>query len=248
MLRSRDLSIDPPVIAHRGANVFAPENTLAAFLKAKELGLSWVEFDIQLSADNELVVIHDEDLVRTTSGQGRVMDYSYEYLKTLDAGTWFDPCFSQERILDLKTLLSFLYEHHLSANIELKSFQHCDDMLVQKLLEVLDQNHFTSNPLISSFSIPVLKLVRKKSSHILLGFLMDQWQSNWEMVCDQLHCVAVNINHRLLTEKRVQVIKSTGRKVLAYTVNDEARARLLYSWGVDAIFSDCPLEIIHMKM
>jgi glycerophosphoryl diester phosphodiesterase len=250
MHHSTDLSIVPPIIAHRGANAYAPENTLAAFLKAKELGLAWVEFDVMLSSDNELVVIHDEDLARTTNGQGAVIDYPYAFLNTLDAGTWFDPQFSTERILNLQTVLTFLYEHQLSANIELKALQHRDEVLVKNVVEILDhyEGRFTSTPLISSFSRPVLALVRNKSPDTLLGFLMDEWQSDWEKYCDQLQCVAVNVNYTILTYARAQAVKSTGRKLFAYTVNDDACATLLYSWGVDAIFSDCPSNIVNMKV
>lgn len=249
MPHSIDLSIVPPIIAHRGANAFAPENTLSAFLKAKEFGFNWIEFDVMLSADNELVVIHDEELARTTNGLGAVMDYSYDHLQKLDAGSWFNSTFSAERISDLQTVLTFLYEHQLSANIELKALQNRDDILVKKVLEVLNKNRklFTSPPLISSFSRSVLESVSKKSPDTLIGFLMDQWESDWEMFCDQIKSIAVCINHNILTKERVNAIKSTGRQILTYTVNDVARAKLLYSWGVDAIFSDCPLEIVNMQ-
>ena len=67
-----NLVIQPPIIAHRGASLYAPENTLAAFRKAKTLGINWVEFDVMLSADDEPIIIHDETLERTTNGKGKV--------------------------------------------------------------------------------------------------------------------------------------------------------------------------------
>jgi glycerophosphoryl diester phosphodiesterase len=248
MLRSTDLLMIPSVIAHRGANFFAPENTLAAFLKARELGFSWVEFDVMLSADNELVVIHDEELARTTNGVGAVLDFSLHDLQKLDAGSWFHPRFSSARISTLQTVLTFLYEHKLSANIEIKALQSRDEIVVQKVLAVLAENvgKFTSPPLLSSFSPVVLKRVREHSPNSLLGFLMHEWLIDWEQQCDQLRCVAVNINQEILTAERVAVIKASGRKLLAYTVNTRARAEQLYAWGVDAIFSDCPQEIVDM--
>src|SRR5438552_7543288 len=86
------------IIAHRGASALAPENTLAAFHKAKEIGAKWVEFDCMLASCGEVVVIHDETLDRTTNGLGRVIDYPYSYLKTLNAGSWFNPIFADEKI------------------------------------------------------------------------------------------------------------------------------------------------------
>jgi glycerophosphoryl diester phosphodiesterase len=243
-----DLHIIPRVIAHRGANRFAPENTLAAFLKAKQLGFNWVEFDVMLSADHELVVIHDEELMRTTNSCGQVIDYPYSFLKELDAGSWFGSQFSAERISSLQTVLSFLYEHGLSANIEIKALQNCNELVAAKVLEALHTNagHFTSPPLISSFSQEVLQIIRKNAQHYLLGFLMHEWMSDWAMICDELQCIAVGVNHRILTQKRVQTIKTTNRQVLAYTVNNKKRAEQLFNWGVNAIFSDCSQEMIDM--
>lgn len=243
-----NLRIMPPVLAHRGANRFAPENTLAAFLIAKKLGFHWVELDVMLSADNELVVIHDEELARTTNGTGAVIDYPYDFLKQLDAGSWFSPTFSMERISTLRNVLAFLYENQLSVNIEIKALQHRDELVVQKFLEVFNDQavQYVSPPLVSSFSMPVLQLVRKQSPDCLLGFLMDDWQTDWEKQCDLLQCIAVNVNQALLTQERAAAIKASGRQLLAYTVNEQARAKQLYSWGVDAIFSDCSQEIVDM--
>ncbi|MBV8802301.1 MAG: glycerophosphodiester phosphodiesterase [Gammaproteobacteria bacterium] len=248
MFQFPDLHIIPRVIAHRGANRFAPENTLSAFLKAKQLGFNWVEFDVMLSADHELVVIHDEELMRTTNGNGQVIDYPYSFLKELDAGSWFHSQFAAERISSLQIVLDFLYEHNLSANIEIKALQNCNELVVIKVLDILQRNsgRFISQPLISSFSHEVLQIIRKNAPNYLLGFLMHEWISNWEMICDELQCVTVNVNHRILNQKRIQAIKITNRQVLAYTVNHTKRAEQLFAWGVDAIFSDCPKEIIEM--
>jgi len=243
-----DLHIIPRVIAHRGANRFAPENTLAAFLKAKQLGFHWVEFDVMLSADHELVVIHDEELKRTTNGHGQVIDWSYSSLKELDAGSWFDSQFSGEKISTLQTVLDFLYEHGLSANIEIKALQNCNALVASKVLDVLHQNtgRFISPPLISSFSQEVLQIIRRNNPHYLLSFLMHEWIADWEMICNELQSVAVGVNHHILDQKRVQAIKTTDRQVLAYTVNNKKRAAQLFAWGVDAIFSDCSQEIINL--
>lgn len=248
MLYFPNLHIIPRVIAHRGANRFAPENTLAAFLKAKQLGFSWVEFDVMLSADHELVVIHDEELMRTTNGKGQVIDYPYSSLKELDAGSWFNPSFSEEKIPTLQMVLDFLYKHGLCANIEIKALQNCNDLVAEKVLDILQKNegNFISPPLISSFSQNVLQIIRKNAPRYLLGFLMHEWIADWEIICEDLQCVAVGVNQRIFTPKRVQAIKKTDRQVLAYTVNNKKRAQQLFAWGVDAVFSDCPKEIIDM--
>ena len=77
------------IIAHRGAKSFAPENTLIAFQKAKDMGVCFIELDVRLSNDDSLMIIHDEFLNRTTNGEGSIHDWTYEELRTLDAGSWF---------------------------------------------------------------------------------------------------------------------------------------------------------------
>lgn len=241
-----NLSIQPPVIAHRGASVFAPENTLAAFRKAKTLGVNWVEFDVMLTADDEPVVIHDEKLNRTTNGKGLVINYTYQEIKKLDAGSWFDPTFSTEKIPSLIEVIDLLNQLQLSANIEIKAQEGKEELTVKKVLAIINQqwanNH--SQPLISSFSLPILEWVRHHSATSMLGFLMHRWNKEWEKICDRLQCVSVDVNYKILTQRKVKKIKDSNRTLLAYTVNDAELARTLFSWGVDAVFSDNPEKVL----
>jgi len=238
------LSFVPPVIAHRGASLFAPENTLAAFSKAKDLNLKWVEFDVMLTATGEAVVIHDEDLDRTTNGHGRVINSSYEYLKTLDAGSWWNPKFSNERIPLLQDVLDLLHEKQLAANLEIKALPGYEEITVQSIAAIFEKNTQQLPLLLSSFSHITLKITRKLLPSASLGMLIDEWQPDWQDFCEGIHAAAININHSLLTPDRIRAIKEKNYTLLAYTVNTIERARELLSWGVDAIFSDCPEEIL----
>jgi len=230
------------IIAHRGASALAPENTLAAFRKASEIGAKWVEFDVMLAACGEAVVIHDETLDRTTNGQGRVMDYPYSWLQTLDAGSWFNPIFSREKIPTLADVLLVLNQLDLGLNIEIKPAAGYEDETVKKVLDVIQLNWPADKkpPLISSFSKIVLETVRQYSSTHLLAYLMDEWRTDWKKACDDLNCVSVDINHHILNPARVDEVKSTNRLILSYTVDDPMIARQLFDWGVDSIFSNCP--------
>src|SRR5690242_18360485 len=100
--------INPPVFAHRGANQYAPENTLAAFRKAKALGITWLELDVMLSKDQQVIVMHDETVDRTTNGHGLVNQYSYAALRELDAGSWFDKQFKGEKIPSLYEVIELI--------------------------------------------------------------------------------------------------------------------------------------------
>ncbi len=239
-------SLIPPIIAHRGASAHAPENTLAAFIKAKHLGLKWVEFDVMLSSEGEAVVIHDDDLERTTDGQGQVASYPYSYLKTLDAGRWFDSAFVEQRIPLLRDVLHLLHNLHLAGNLEIKPLPGHEHATVERVFETLKKNsaYLPSILLITSFSPIVLRMVRKISSSATLGVLYDEWYPDWQALCIEVQAVSVNLNQRVLTKARVKEIKENGYLLLAYTVNDIDRAQELLDWGVDAIFSDCPNPIL----
>ena len=240
--------IKPPIIAHRGLSAAYPENTLLAFRKAKEAGLNWVEFDVMLSADEELIVIHDETLQRTTNGVGSVNDYSYAQLKEFDAGSWFSPKFKSERIPTLQEVVELLNQLRLCANIEIKAQAGYEALTVRNVLHTLKThwNSTTSQPLISSFSVEILQQVRKQSATSLVGFLMHEWRDDWQRVADDLQAVTVNVNCDVLTAARVDGIKATNRLVLSYTVNNKEKASQLYGWGVDAVFSDCPSEMLQL--
>lgn len=107
------------VIAHRGFSGQAPENTLASFQKAVELGSDMIELDVRFSKDGQVVVIHDDTIDRTTNGRGKVADYTLKELKQFDAGSWFAPQFSGERIPTLKEVLE-LVKGKVLVNIEIK--------------------------------------------------------------------------------------------------------------------------------
>lgn len=240
------LQFHPPVIAHRGASGYAPENTLSAFTKAAQLGVKWIEFDVMLTADNIPVIFHDESLERTTNDHGLIADRSYAYLQTVDAGRWFDPIYSYEKIPSLRQVLQFLENTHLSANIEIKAPHGHEEALVTRVLaEVspyLTAKNFTF--LFSSFSIDALHCLRKYSPDCYLGLLMHEWLPNWKMLCKSLNCVSVHVNQEILNERRVHEIKATDRALLSYTVNVPERAQELFSYGVDAVFTDVPDKIL----
>ncbi len=237
------LQFQPPVIAHRGASSYAPENTMTAFTKAIQLGVKWIEFDVTLSADDVPVIFHDDKLERTTDGKGYIWSHPYSVLAKLDAGSWFDPMYSSERIPTLLEVLEFLGNYGVAANIELKSQPGHEEKLVKRILQ--DMAKLKSSPmpeqlLFSSFSIDALRYLRKYAPERQLGLLQHEWHHEWRSICTQLGCVSINVNKKILTPDFADEIKNMNMFLLVYTVNDPARARELYSMGVDAVFSDNP--------
>ncbi len=114
----------PIIYAHRGASKAAPENTMPAFELAAKQGADGIETDVQLTKDQIPVLIHDENVRRTTDGIGFVQDYTYKELQELDAGSWFSSTYSNTTIPTLDQLLAWNKKKKLKLNIELKKWCH----------------------------------------------------------------------------------------------------------------------------
>jgi glycerophosphoryl diester phosphodiesterase len=233
------------VIGHRGACGHAPENTLVSMSKAHELGIKWVEFDVKLAKCGELVIFHDSLLERTTNGMGSIANHDFLAIADLDCGSWFSQQYVGEKIPTFKQLLSHVASLNLGINVEIKP---CEGKDLETALQTLDHlmSHWpvaSQPPLISSFS--KIALQAAANWHFPLGYLINCWDSSaWEEVLDHCNCIALHVDQKILTPQRVAQVKKKGLLLLAYTVNDTARATELFSWGVDAVFSDFPDRIL----
>ena len=106
----------PRIFAHRGASSLAPENTIAAFAKAMEVGARWFEFDVDITGDGSLIVIHDDTLDRTTTGSGSYYHLGFSDIRRLDAGRWFSDTYRFERIPEATDVLAFAHAQQMGAN------------------------------------------------------------------------------------------------------------------------------------
>jgi glycerophosphoryl diester phosphodiesterase len=231
------------VIAHRGACAYAPENTLASMRKAHAMGAQWVEFDVMLTADGEAIIMHDETLARTTNGGKRaVAETLYSEIALLDAGSWFGKQYAQEPVPTLVELLALLKKLKLNINLEIKPTPGKEIETAEKSLALLKQIWplAESPPMISSPSEICLRTVYQLAPEFCLGAVIHEWDEPWQVWLSDFACQSVSVNHLILTPERVEDLKKRVKFVLAYTVNDPARAEELYQWGIDAVFSDKP--------
>lgn len=245
-MKTRQLSFEPPIIAHRGASHIAPENTLLAFNKAIALGIKWIEFDVMQAACGTPIIFHDDTLERVTNGVGKVNDFPYSYLRTLNAGNLFKNLQDECWIPTLYEVIELLEQHRVAANLEIKALPGTEDELVQCVLAAL-QDFLSLHPngiLFSSFSIEALESLRAQSPDCLIGLLMHEWRDDWEVIANQLNTVSIHLNDEIVTLERARAIKESGNKLLCYTVNSPVRALELYSEGIDAVFSDVPDVIL----
>lgn len=235
-----------PVTGHRGAKGHAPENTLAGLKKAVEQGARWVEFDIKLSADNELVLMHDDTVNRTSNGKGAVAGMTLTALRRLDAGRWFSPDFTGEPIPVLAEAMDYLAAKGIGANVEVKACAGREAETGAAVARALAARWFGGPApiLISSFSPVSLAAARQAAPQIPRGLLTLKFPTDWVTQMRELGCATFHVLDRRLTEARVRAVREAGFRPLAYTVNDPGRARDLLTWGLESVITDYPDRIL----
>jgi glycerophosphoryl diester phosphodiesterase len=160
----------PIIFAHRGASHSSPENTLAAFEKAIKFNADAVEFDVKLTKDQQVVIIHDNSLDRTTNGSGRVNNHTLSELKNLDAGSHFGSEYSGERIPTLDEVFSQL-GNRIYLNVELTNYATPRDPLPQKVSEIVKNHKLQENILFSSFNFLTLYRIRRLLPEVPVAIL-----------------------------------------------------------------------------
>lgn len=232
----------PSVIGHRGAAGIAPENTLAAIRAAAECGVKWVEFDVKLASDGVAIVLHDDDLERTTNGQGPVQGQSLSDLKALDAGNWFRPRFQGEQVPSLKEALDLLGVLELGANLELKPGPGRESETAKVVAEILSSfwpDHLPG-PVVSSFSDEALREMQSAAPQFGRALLSHRLAPDWRKRARDLGCNAVHCGWQHLTRTQAMAVISGGYQLRCYTVNNPIVGDRLFSWGVESIITDHP--------
>lgn len=219
-------------IAHRGAKAYEPENTLAAFAKAIELKSDAIEFDVHLSADGEVVVIHDETVDRVTDGNGLVKDLSLSELKKLRISGIYE-------IPTLPETLDFVNQRCL-VNIELKAFETAEPVV--KLIEhyVTQKNWKYNQFLVSSFDWAALQKVRDLHTEIPLGVLTETDLELAIGFAEFIKAETIHPHFHLLTAENTLNMQQKGFKVFAWTVNELEDIQKIKSYKVTGIISDFP--------
>jgi glycerophosphoryl diester phosphodiesterase len=224
------------VAAHRGGGILAPENTLAALLTGAFYGHTLVEFDVKLSKDNKVFLLHDDTLDRTSNGWGAVDQLTYADIASYDAGSWFAPQFCKEYIPTLHEVSSCCITHNLSANIEIKPTRGRETETGRLVaLEAQKLWYYAVPPLFSSYSYCALKAAKEAVPEFPRGLLFDQVPDYWETLAAELGCLSLHINHHYLTKSLAHQIKAAGYALFVFTVNDVAEAKKLRHWGADCI-------------
>jgi glycerophosphoryl diester phosphodiesterase len=232
----------PVIFAHRGASVYAPENTLASFNLAVTQGTDAIELDAKLSADNQVVVFHDSTLERTTNGTGHVAHKTVAELRALDAGAFFSNKFSGEKIPLLEEVFEAVGKKTF-INIELKNYTTPFDQLVEKVCTLVAKHELEDRVLFSSFNAANLKQARQLMPNVPRGLLArGGWAGAWARSFGFTfgEYAALHPCIRDVDAQQIQRVHRLKRLVHTWTVNEVEKVRQLKEWGVDGIYTDDP--------
>lgn len=237
------------VMGHRGAAKVAPENTFASFKAAADAGAEWVEIDVTLAAQDDLVIFHDDTLDRCTSGNGLVIETDYDKIKTLDAGSWFDARFRSETVPSLVKTLLYLQELDLSLNLEIK-YPHEDiERIVPAVMaQIKEYWQDPSKLMISSFNEAALKLVRKLDQEVRLGQLYEGIPANWQDTLHNINAFSLNCDYKQLTKEQAVAVKEAGYYLFCYTANDPVLVEDHWQWGMDTVITDDPATFLALNL
>jgi len=230
----------PLVIAHRGASKLAPENTMASFRKALELGAGGIELDVHLSRDGHLVVIHDEQLGRTSNGNGFVKDKTLDELKSLDFGSWFSPEFSDERIPTLHEVLDLLDRWDGLLNIEIKNGPVFYPGIEKAVADAISDYKRANRTIVSSFNHYSLVEIRRINPHIVtaplyMAGIYEPWEYARRLGATAIHPLFYNI-----VPEVVEGCRKNNIRINPFTVDQPEHIRAMVSAGVDGIITNVP--------
>lgn len=234
------------VVAHRGASGHAPENTLAAFRKAVDMGARFIETDLQISRDARIVAIHDTTLDRTTNGRGQVHMKTLEEIRALDAGAWFGSrapvSYAGERVPTLDEILAFSKEHDVNFYLEIKSGAAWG--VEHSVVAAVRNSQAFARVVILSFDSATLDSVYRLDETVMTGFLCEIPSSDLVERAVRLGARQLAPRGDLVTPALVKKAHEAGLQVVAWTINEPEQMRRLMDAGVDGIMTDYPDRLV----
>jgi glycerophosphoryl diester phosphodiesterase len=229
-----DVEDNVAVTAHRGSSLSAPENTVSAVQAAIDQGADFAEIDVQETADGVIVVLHDSDLMRTTGQAKKIWDVNYDQIRSLDAGSWFSPDFRGEPIPTLQQVID-VARGRIRLNVELKFNGH-DQKLVDRVVQILAENRFQSQCVVSSLDYESLIRVRGLDRRLRIGHIVSVAVGE----VAKLDVDFLSVHHEKVTPTFVRSLHDAGKEIHVWTVNDRDQMSSLVDLGVDNIITDDP--------
>ncbi len=245
---------DIKIIAHRGGSNLAPENTMAAFQNALNLGVDMIEIDIEQTIDSVVVVIHDTKVDRTTNGKGKVDSLTYSYIKTLDAGSWYDSRFKGEKISTLEEVLQAV-NGKATVLIEIKSGDELYPGIEKRTVETIQHFNAHSWTIVQSFNKKTVERVKILDNEIITYYLLGRnfksyyhslQTKNKKNEIQEFLYDGIAVHYSMLNAASVDSVKQMGLGVFTWTVDEEDDMTKMIEYGVDGIITDSPDKLIEL--
>jgi glycerophosphoryl diester phosphodiesterase len=243
-------------IAHRGASGYAPEHTMSAY----ELGLSlqgdFLEIDLQMTKDRQLIAMHDDTLDRTTNGSGFVKDFTLMQIKKLEAGSWFNEAYPEKAKpefigLQVPTLREVIEQFGTDTRyyIETKSPElypgiELELMEILSEYQLIGENAQSGKVIIQSFSSDSLKRIHQMDENIpliqLLSYYAPAVITDKELAKLKKYAVGISMHFTAISPGYVKKVRDAGLLINPYTVNESEDMKMLLDWGVSGMFTNYP--------
>lgn len=240
----------PYIVAHRGISAKAPENTLASFEKAAKVpGIDMIELDVRLTKDEEVIVLHDRTLQRTSTGNGPARNYLLEEIRRFDAGSWFHPIFAEQRIPTLEEVFLQI-GNRLWVDVEIKSdwlHREPPGLLEEKVLNVVHKCGMENRVMFSSFDHKILSNIKRIKSSTMTGVLFDFLHDFGHLpsrLAERVGAKVFKCATRELTRQMLNDAHKHGIAVYVYTLNSVQSAQRMLRYGVDGILSNNADDIV----
>lgn len=239
--------MNPLIIAHRGASKYAPENTMPAFELAYEMKADGIETDVQLTKDGIPILIHDEDLRRTTNGYGLVGDYNLVELRTLDAGKFFSNAYTGTKLITLDEFLDWAKDKSLCLNLELKNNKIAYKNIEEKVLDTVSKFSVKERTTLSSFNVASVKRLRELDKEIDVALLRSRRHDNLVPYAQELGASSLHVNKRLLNKELLQLCNKQNMPVRVFTVNRSMQLWKYTRKRIAGIITDVPDRAIRLR-
>ena len=232
------MGLDNPVevTAHRGYSAAYPENTIPAFKGAIQVGADWAELDVQQTADGEVIVMHDSNLKRTTGLDKEVWQVTWDEIKDLDNGSWFDKKYQTVRIPTLEEVLK-VCRGKIHLNIEIKPSGHDKD-LEEQVAKLLKKYHMRDTCVVSSLKYDSLRKIKETDDSIETAYITSVSYGNFT---DLEYADGYSVESTLLSKSFVNKAQKAGKQIYVWTVNSEERLEKVVGMGIDNVITDDPV-------
>ena len=235
------------VIAHRGGANLAPENTLAAFSTAMNMGVDLIEIDVVLTKDEHVIVLHDKTIDRTTNGTGIAKEMYLPEIKRYDAGSWFDDKFLGEKIPTLEEVLE-LVATNIVLLVEIKGGDEEFPGIEKRVVDIVEEYNAEERVIIQSFNENTVLRVKTLNPNLKTFYLLGRnFQEFFNGMIDKSEMGefqklydGLAPHYSLLDSQKVLALKELDFSIYTWTVNDQEHMKNVIDLNVDGIITDSP--------